>query len=186
MLRIRLRRIGKKKQPVYRIVVADSRAPRDGAFVEILGHYHPLDNPSTVVLDAEKTRHWLDRGAQPSDRVSKILALEGIRELPPKLKARIALGEQRAEEAERKPKAEEAAPAVEATAAAPSEPAAAAPSEPAAAAPAEPAAAVEALATEAEAPAAEAAAEEAPQTPAEEPATEATPAEPVAEEESSA
>jgi small subunit ribosomal protein S16 len=128
MLRIRLRRIGKKKQPVYRIVVADSRSPRDGAFVEVLGHYHPLDNPSTVVLDADKTRHWLDRGAQPSDRVSKILALEGIRELPLKLQQRIALGEQRAEEAKKKPKPEEAptaegiasaeaeAPAAEATA----------------------------------------------------------------------
>jgi small subunit ribosomal protein S16 len=187
VLRIRLRRIGKKKQPVYRIVVADSRSPRDGAFVEILGHYHPLDNPSTVVLDAEKTRHWLDRGAQPSDRVSKILALEGIRELPPKLKARIALGEQRAEEAKKKPKMEEAAPAVEATAAPAAEPAAEA------AAAAEPAAAVEAPAAEAAAPAVEAAAEEAPEAPAEEPAAEArqapaaeaTPAEATAEEESS-
>ena len=178
MLRIRLRRIGKKKQPVYRIVVADSRSPRDGAFVEILGHYHPLDNPSTVVLDAEKTRHWLDRGAQPSDRVSKILALEGIRELPPKLKARIALGEQRAEEAKKKPKAEEAAPAAEAVA-----PALEAADEEA------PQASVEEPAAEAAAPALEAAAEEAPQAPAEEPAAEATtaaPAQPAAEEESSA
>jgi small subunit ribosomal protein S16 len=185
VLRIRLRRIGKKKQPVYRIVVADSRSPRDGAFVEVLGHYHPLDNPSTVVLDAEKTRHWLDRGAQPSDRVSKILALEGIRELPPKLKARIALGEQRAEEAKKKPKAEEAAPATEAVA-----PAAegAGPAVEAAAEEA-PRASVEEPAAEAAAPALEAAAEEAPQAPAEEPAAEATtasPAQPAAEEESSA
>lgn len=130
MLRIRLRRIGKKKQPVYRIVVADSRSPRDGAFVEVLGHYHPLDNPSTVVLDAEKTRHWLDRGAQPSDRVSKILALQGIRELPAKLQSRIALGEQRAEEARKKPKAEEAAPAAQAAAPAEAESPAAEASEP--------------------------------------------------------
>ncbi|MEX1255693.1 MAG: 30S ribosomal protein S16 [Dehalococcoidia bacterium] len=176
MLRIRLRRIGKKKQPVYRIVVADSRSPRDGAFVEVLGHYHPLDNPSTVVLDAEKTRHWLDRGAQPSDRVSKILALEGIRELPPKLQARIALGEQRAEEAKKKPQADEATPAAEATAGAPAEPAeAAAP------------AAEAAPETIPEAPAAEAVPEEAPEAPAEQPAAEATPAEePAAEEESGA
>jgi small subunit ribosomal protein S16 len=134
VLRIRLRRIGKKKQPVYRIVVADSRSPRDGAFVEVLGHYHPLDNPSTIVLDAEKTRQWLDKGAQPSDRVSKILALQGIRELPPKLQSRVALGEQRAEEAKKKPKAEEAAPsagvAAPAEAAAPAEGAAPAETEP--------------------------------------------------------
>ncbi len=99
MLRIRLRRVGKKKQPMYRIVVADSRAPRDGAFVEALGQYRPLANPSTIVLDAERARHWLDRGAQPSDRVAKLLAIEGIAELPAKLKTRIELGEQRAKEA---------------------------------------------------------------------------------------
>jgi small subunit ribosomal protein S16 len=145
MLRIRLRRIGKKKQPVYRIVVADSRSPRDGAFVEVLGHYHPLDNPSTIVLDAEKTRQWLDKGAQPSDRVSKILALQGIRELPPKLQSRIALGEQRAEEAKKQPKAEEAAPSAEA--AAPAE--AAPPAD--AAAPADAGAPAEAAEPEAEA-----------------------------------
>ena len=107
MLRIRLRRVGKKKQPMYRIVVADSRAPRDGAFVEVLGYYHPLDNPSTFTIDGERARRWLDRGAQPSDRVSKLLAIEGIAELPAKLKARIELGRQRAAEAQKaKPKAE--------------------------------------------------------------------------------
>ncbi len=121
MLRIRLRRVGKKKQPMYRIVVADSRAPRDGAFVDSLGHYHPMDEPSTIVLDGERARMWLDRGAQPSDRVAKLLAIQGIAELPAKLKTRIALGEQRAKEAAKaKPKAEEAAaeetPAVEAPA----------------------------------------------------------------------
>ena len=92
MLRIRLRRVGKKKQPMYRIVVADSRAPRDGAFVEALGYYHPLDNPSTIVVDAERARHWLDRGAQPSDRVAKLLAIQNIAEIPAKLQTRIALG----------------------------------------------------------------------------------------------
>ena len=81
MLRIRLRRVGKKKQPMYRIVVADSRAPRDGGIVESIGYYHPLDNPSIIVLDGERVRLWLDRGAQPSDRVAKILAIEGIAEL---------------------------------------------------------------------------------------------------------
>ena len=112
MLRIRLRRVGKKKQPMYRIVVADSRAPRDGRFVESLGYYHPLNNPSTIELDQERARHWLDHGAQPSDRVAKILAIKGVQELPAKLKARIALGEQRAKDAaaeKSKAKAEAAA-----------------------------------------------------------------------------
>lgn len=99
MLRIRLRRVGKKKQPMYRIVVADSRAPRDGAFVESLGYYHPLDNPSTVVLDQERAKMWLGKGAQPSDRVAKILALQGVAEIPRKLATRMALGEQRAKDA---------------------------------------------------------------------------------------
>ena len=99
---------------MYRIVVADSRAPRDGRIVESIGYYHPLDNPSTIVIDGERVRLWLDRGAQPSERVAKILAIEGIAELPAKLKTRIALGEERAKA---KPKPEtptEDAPAAEA------------------------------------------------------------------------
>ena len=99
MLRIRLRRVGKKKKPMYRIVVADSRAPRDGAFVENLGYYHPLDNPTTIVIDEERAKHWLDKGAIPSDRVSKILKIQGIAELPAKLATRIALGDERAKAA---------------------------------------------------------------------------------------
>ncbi len=119
MLRIRLRRVGKKKQPMYRIVVADSRAPRDGAFVEVIGHYQPLVTPSTIVIDADRARHWLDHGAQPSDRVAKLLAIQGIAELPAKLKARMELGQQRAKEAAKaKPKAETEAPAHEAAASA--------------------------------------------------------------------
>ncbi len=78
MLRIRLRRVGKKKQPSYRVVVADSRAPRDGAFVETIGHYNPLTNPATVTIDEEKAREWLRQGAQPSDRVQRLLAAQGI------------------------------------------------------------------------------------------------------------
>ena len=105
MLRIRLRRVGKKKQPMYRIVVAESHAPRDGAFVENLGYYHPMDNPSTIVLDEERAKHWLDKGAIPSDRVSKILKIQGIAEIPPKLAARIALGEERAKGAKEASKA---------------------------------------------------------------------------------
>ncbi len=120
MLRIRLRRVGKKKQPMYRIVVADSRSPRDGDFVESIGYYHPLDNPSTIVLDQERAKMWLERGAQPSDRVAKILAIQGVAEIPGKLATRIALGEQRAKDAAAtaketaKAEAEKLAPAAEA------------------------------------------------------------------------
>lgn len=80
MLRIRLRRTGKKKAPSYRIVVADSRAPRDGAFVEILGLYDPLTEPATVRVDAERTQQWLRNGAQPSDTVRRLLARAGVME----------------------------------------------------------------------------------------------------------
>ena len=72
MLRIRLRRVGKKKQPSYRIVVADSRSPRDGAFVERIGHYDPLIDPPAVTLNKERAREWLSRGAQPSEAVQRI------------------------------------------------------------------------------------------------------------------
>ena len=67
MLRIRLKRVGAKNQPSYRIVAADARAARDGAFVEQLGHYNPRTDPPTIVLDEEKTLKWLSQGAQPSD-----------------------------------------------------------------------------------------------------------------------
>ena len=73
MLRMRLRRVGAKNQPSYRIVVADSRAARDGAFVDHLGHYNPRTEPPTVVIDAEKARKWLSVGAQPSDAVQRII-----------------------------------------------------------------------------------------------------------------
>ena len=73
MLRIRLRRVGAKKKPSYRIVVADSRAARDGAFVEQLGHYDPLTDPPTVTLDEEKAREWIRKGAQPSEAVERML-----------------------------------------------------------------------------------------------------------------
>lgn len=78
MLRIRLRRVGKKKRPAYRVVVADSRAPRDGAFVDILGLYDPLTDPPTINVDEAKTREWLRKGAQPSDTAAKLLKRKGI------------------------------------------------------------------------------------------------------------
>ena len=78
MLRIRLRRVGKKKKPAYRIVVADSRAPRDGAFVDILGLYDPLTDPPTINVNEEKTRDWLNKGAQPSETAANLLKRKGI------------------------------------------------------------------------------------------------------------
>jgi small subunit ribosomal protein S16 len=84
-LSIRLTRGGAKKRPYYRIVVADSRAPRDGRFIEKLGSYNPLlakDSPERVKLDAERISHWLSVGAQPSDRVLRFLDAAGIRERP--------------------------------------------------------------------------------------------------------
>ena len=73
MLAIHLRRTGAKKDPHYRVVVADSRAARDGAFIEILGHYHPRYQPAKLVLDVQKTKDWIAKGAQPSDTVKSLL-----------------------------------------------------------------------------------------------------------------
>jgi small subunit ribosomal protein S16 len=80
LLRIRLRRVGKRKSPAYRIVVADSRSPRDGAFVEIIGQYNPLTDPITLNIDGEKALKWLRQGAQPSERVAKLMASQGLLE----------------------------------------------------------------------------------------------------------
>ena len=80
MLRIRLRRVGKKGHPSYRIVVADSRAPRDGAYVDWIGQYEPLYDPPRVVLNEERAVHWLSKGAQPSEPVQRIFTWNGISE----------------------------------------------------------------------------------------------------------
>jgi len=80
LLRIRLSRVGKKKQPSYRIVVADSRSPRDGAFLKIIGHYNPLTDPATLVVKEEEAIHWLTQGAQPSDTAAKLLTRLGVME----------------------------------------------------------------------------------------------------------
>ena len=77
-VKIRLRRIGAKKQPFYRIVVADSRYPRDGRFIEEIGYYNPLTEPSDVKVDAEKVEKWLKNGAQPTDTVKALLKKNGI------------------------------------------------------------------------------------------------------------
>ncbi len=80
MVRIRLCRVGAKKQPSYRVVVADQRAPRDGRFIEIIGHYNPRTDPATVVIKEERALLWLARGAQPSEAVSRMLTKLGIME----------------------------------------------------------------------------------------------------------
>ncbi len=73
MVRIRLRRVGRKKQPSYRIVVADSRSPRDGRFIEVIGFYNPRTQPATMTLKEERALHWLSVGASPSEAVHRIL-----------------------------------------------------------------------------------------------------------------
>jgi len=78
MVKIRLRRVGSKKKPSYRLVVADARAPRDGAFISIIGHYNPLTDPETIVIDGEKALNWLRQGAQPTDTAARLLAKAGI------------------------------------------------------------------------------------------------------------
>ena len=77
-VKIRLKRMGAKKAPFYRIVVADSRSPRDGKVIELLGTYNPLTNPAEVKVDEEKVLAWLNNGAQPTDTVKNILSKQGI------------------------------------------------------------------------------------------------------------
>ena len=173
-LRIRLARGGAKKRPYYRIVVADSRSPRDGRFVEKIGSYNPLlkhDDPERIKIDEERAKHWLSHGATPSDRVALFLGKAGV----------IAMPEQPNRPEKSKPKAKAQERAAEAAEAATK--AAEAPAEEA---PAEEAAAEEAPAEEA--PAEEAAAEEAPteETPAEETPAEEAPAEDAAADDSDA
>jgi len=80
LLRIRLSRVGKKKQPAYRIVVADSRSPRDGSFLKIIGHYNPLTDPATLVVKEDEAVRWLEKGAKPSDTAAKLLTRIGVME----------------------------------------------------------------------------------------------------------
>ncbi len=77
-VRIRLTRVGAKKNPLWRIVVADQRAKRDGRAIETIGSYNPQTDPSTIVVDEDRARHWLANGAQPSNTVAKLLRIKGI------------------------------------------------------------------------------------------------------------
>jgi small subunit ribosomal protein S16 len=80
VVKIRLRRVGAKNRPSYRLVVADSRSPRDGAFIAVIGHFNPLTDPETVVIDEEKALDWLRKGAQPTDTAARLLTKVGIME----------------------------------------------------------------------------------------------------------
>ena len=77
-VKIRLRRMGAKKAPFYRVVVADERSPRDGKFIDEIGYYNPLTNPADVKIDAEKAQKWLENGAQPTETVKSLLKKSGI------------------------------------------------------------------------------------------------------------
>ena len=77
-VKLRLTRVGSKKNPVYRIVAADSRSPRDGKFLEIVGRYNPQTDPSTIELDEERIKDWISKGAQPSPTVQKLLKAKGV------------------------------------------------------------------------------------------------------------
>jgi small subunit ribosomal protein S16 len=77
-VKLRLTRVGSKKNPIYRVVAADSRAPRDGKFLEILGRYNPQTEPSTIDLDEAKVKDWLGKGAQPTEAVARLLKAKGF------------------------------------------------------------------------------------------------------------
>ncbi|HID86901.1 MAG TPA: 30S ribosomal protein S16 [Anaerolineae bacterium] len=115
MLKIRLRRVGAKNQPSYRVVVADARSPRDGRFVETIGHYNPRTDPPTVVIRPERAIYWLGQGAQPTKTAKRLLERTGILDMFQQVKAGASLEEvlAAAKEAEAKRLAEEAAAAEE-------------------------------------------------------------------------
>ena len=81
--RIRLRRVGRRKKPTYRIVVADKQSPRDGRFIESLGHYNPRTKPATIAVNMERAQHWIDVGATPSETVRSLLKKAGVSESTP-------------------------------------------------------------------------------------------------------
>jgi small subunit ribosomal protein S16 len=76
-VRVRLTRVGSKKNPIWRVVVSDQRSPRDGRFIETIGHYNPQTEPSTIVIDEERFQHWVSRGAQPTNTVKKLVKAHG-------------------------------------------------------------------------------------------------------------
>jgi small subunit ribosomal protein S16 len=118
-LKIRLTRGGAKKRPYYRIVVADARSPRDGRFIEKIGSYDPMkpkDSAERVVLDAEKAKDWLAKGAQPTDRVLRFLDAAGLTKRPARNNPQKAVAGEKAKERAEKKAAKAAQPAEEASA----------------------------------------------------------------------
>lgn len=185
-VKIRLLRVGKKKQPYYRVVVADGRSPRDGRIIDRIGRYAPLDDPSTIEIDGDKAVDWLTKGAQPTEAVQKLLEVSGIWEQFTAVRPNATTEARTAIAAHKSALANRPAPEPEA---APEAPAAeAAPEEAVPEAPADETTAAEATAAEAtaEAPAEDAPAEQAPadDPPAEEAPAEAPADEPAATEES--
>jgi len=87
MVRIRLRRVGAKRQPYYRVVVADSHSPRDGRHIEVIGHYNPRTDPETVVIKEDRALYWLSQGAQPSENVQRFFEKQGTLDRLARLKA---------------------------------------------------------------------------------------------------
>jgi small subunit ribosomal protein S16 len=119
-VKIRLMRVGKKKQPTYRVVVADGRSPRDGRFIEILGKYEPRQEPSVVQLDTERAVHWLREGAQPTEQAAKLLDVAGVWDAYKSATGKDAVAKPKP----RTPKPKSVKPAAEAPAEAPAEAAA--------------------------------------------------------------
>jgi small subunit ribosomal protein S16 len=115
-MKIRLARAGSKKRPFYRIVATDSRMPRDGRFLEKLGTYNPLlpkDSEQRVKMDAERIQHWLDRGAQPTDRILRMLEAAGLREKTPRANMKKAEPGKKAQQRAKEKAEKAAAPANE-------------------------------------------------------------------------
>lgn len=107
MVKIRLRRTGAKHKPSYRVVVADSRSPRDGRLIEIVGHYNPLTEPETFVIEKDKVAAWLGKGAQPTDTVRRLLAKAGLMEPAP---IRYSVAKPKSENTEPQPGTVDASP----------------------------------------------------------------------------
>ena len=140
MVKIRLQRVGTKKKPAYRVVVADSRSPRDGSFIEIIGHYDPRTEPPTITIKQDKALEWLGRGAQPTQTVAGLFSKSGISNKLVSTSLRKQTDRKTPKKAEKKARAE-AKPAAAKPAAAPeAKPAAASESKPAKASDTKPAA----------------------------------------------
>ena len=132
-VKIRLMRVGKKKQPSYRVVVADERSPRDGRFIEIIGQYAPRQEPSLINIDSDRALHWLSNGAQPTEGAAKLLEIAGVFDAYKQAHGKVAAAKPKA----KTPKAKTPKPAPEPKAEAPAAEAPAAETAPAEEAPAE-------------------------------------------------